>query len=107
MLCILYVVSVECASVIAINARSAVKLGRMTIGKDPLLILILAASAIVTAWTEKEILWIFLGFGLLALIAKAWLPSRKTTRVLSLGPWLGWLVAGLGGPGAGGWRRIT
>src|SRR5262247_1443586 len=40
------------AAVIAIIARSAVKLGRMTIGKDVLLILILAASAIVTAWTE-------------------------------------------------------
>jgi len=95
------------AAVIAIIARSAVKLGRMTIGKDPLLILILAASAIVTAWTEKEILWIFLGFGLLALIAKAWLPSRKTTRVLSLGPWLGWLVAGMGGPAPGELWRIA
>jgi chromate transporter len=95
------------AAVIAIIARSAVKLGRMTIGKDPLLILILAASALVTAWTEKEILWVFLGFGVLALIVKAWLRSRKTTTVLSLGPWLGWLVAGMGGPAPGELWRIA
>ncbi len=95
------------AAVIAIIARSAVKLGRMTIGKDPLLILILAASAIVTAWTEKEILWVFLGFGFLALIVKAWLPSRTTTTVLSLGPSLGWLVAGMGGPAPGELWRIA
>jgi chromate transporter len=86
------------AAVIAIIARSAVKLGRMTIGKDPLLISILAASAIVTAWTEREILWVFLGFGLLTLIAKAWRPSRETTTVLTLGPFFGWLVAGMAGP---------
>src|ERR1700687_6026742 len=95
------------AAVIAIIARSAVKLGRMTIGKDPLLILILAASAAVTAWTEREILWVFLGFGLLALVVKAWLPSRKTTTVLSLGPFFGWLVAGMGGPAPGELWRIA
>jgi len=95
------------AAVIAIIARSAVKLGRMTIGKDWLLIVILAASAIVTAWTEKEIIWVFLGFGLLALIAKAWRPSPKSTTVLSLGPWLSWLVAGMGGPAPGELWRIA
>ncbi len=95
------------AAVIAIIARSAVKLGRMTIGKDLLLILILTASAIVTAWTEKEILWVFLGFGLLALIMKAWLPSRKSTSLLSLSPWLSWLVAGMGGPASGELWRIA
>ncbi len=95
------------AAVIAIIARSAVKLGRMTVGKDPLLIFILVASALVTAWTEKEILWVFLGFGLLALIAKGWLPSRKTTTALSIGPWLGWLVAGLRGPNPGELWRIA
>jgi len=95
------------AAVIAIIARSAVKLGRLTIGKDPLLILILAASALVTAWTEKEIIWVFLGFGFLALIAKTWLPSHKTTTVLSIGPWLGWLMAGLRGPNPGELWRIA
>jgi chromate transporter len=95
------------AAVIAIIARSAVKLGRLTSGKDPLLILILTVSAVVTAWTEKEIIWVFLGFGLLALIAKAWLPTRKTTTVLSLGPWLGGLAAGMGGPAPGELWRIA
>ena len=95
------------AAVIAIIARSAVKLGRMTIGKDLLLIVILAASAIVTAWTEKEIIWVFLGFGLLALIVKAWIPSAKSTTLLSLGPCLSWLVAGMSGPAPGELWRIA
>ena len=95
------------AAVIAIIARSAVKLGRMTIGKDPLLLFILVSSAVVTAWTEKEILWVFLGFGFLALIVKAWLPSRKTPTVLSLSPWLAWLVAGMNGPAPGELWRIA
>lgn len=95
------------AAVIAIIARSAVKLGRMTIGKDPLLVLILVASAIVTAWTEKEIIWVFLGFGGLALIVKALLPSRNSTAVLSLGPFLGWWVGGMSGPAPGELWKIA
>jgi len=48
-----------------------------------------------------------LGFGLLALVVKAWLPSRRSTTVLSLGPWLSWLVAGMGGPAPGELWRIA
>src|SRR5712692_5763921 len=43
------------AAVIAIIARSAVKLVRLTIAKDWLLWLIFSFSAIVTAWTESEV----------------------------------------------------
>src|SRR5262245_61129503 len=95
------------AAVIAIIARSALKLGRMTVAKDPLLIAILTASALLTAWTEKEILWVFLGFGALALIARTWRSKPATTSMLAVGPWLSWLTAGMHGPAAGELWRIT
>lgn len=59
------------AAVIAIIARSALKLVKMALGKDRLLWVLFAASAIVTAWTESEIIWLFLGSGLVALVARA------------------------------------
>src|SRR6266496_520141 len=43
------------AAVIAIIVRSAAKLVKMTLGKDALLWVVFAASAITTAWTESEI----------------------------------------------------
>ena len=49
------------AAVIAIIARSALKLVKMTLGKDRLLWALFAASAVATAWTESEIIWLFLG----------------------------------------------
>jgi chromate transporter len=95
------------AAVIAIIARSAVKLGRMTIGKDPLLIAILAASALLTAWTEKEILWVFLGFGALALFVKTGFGGRRSSAALSLAPLLLLLTTGLSGPAPGELWRIS
>src|SRR5262245_37539840 len=95
------------AAVIAIIARSALKLGRMTVAKDPLLIAILTASALLTAWTEKEILWVFLGFGALALIARTWRSKPATASMLAVGPWLSWLTTGMHGPAAGELWRIT
>ena len=49
------------AAVIAIIARSALKLVKMTLGKDRLLWVLFAVSALATAWTESEIVWLFLG----------------------------------------------
>ena len=73
------------AAVIAIMARSAVKLTRLTLGRHPLLWALFAVAALVTAWTESEIVWVFLGAGLVALVARAW-PLTRTPRVaLSLG----------------------
>ncbi len=48
------------AAVIAIIARSAVKLVELTLARDRLLWGIFAASAFVTAWTESDIVWLFL-----------------------------------------------
>ena len=64
------------AAVIGIIARSAFKLTKLTLGKDKLLWGIFAVLAISTAWTSREIIWLFLLGGVVALLVKA-LPSRK------------------------------
>jgi chromate transporter len=91
------------AAVIAIIARSAFKLAKMTVGKDAVLIALLAISAIVTAWTEKEIIWIFLGCGVVALLVKAWRQAAPATAAFV--PL--WLIGGLHGPQAGELWRIA
>src|SRR5205823_4613677 len=95
------------ASVIAIIVRSAWKLGKMTVGKDRLLIGILAASGLVTAITEKEIIWIFLGAGMLALAVQMLRTRQATTAALSVVPFLAWFVTGMRGPGSGELWRIA
>ena len=59
------------AAVIAIIARSAIKLVRGTVGKDWLLWTIFAALAITTAWTQSEIVWMFILCGVIAMLVKA------------------------------------
>ncbi|MBI3770746.1 MAG: chromate transporter [Deltaproteobacteria bacterium] len=88
------------AAVIAIIARSAYKLVRMTVGKDRLLTALFAVSAIVTAWTESELVWVFFLCGVIALFVNA--PPRFSGRTVSvLAPWP-WLVSGLHGPAVEG-----
>src|SRR5690349_3174078 len=88
------------AAVIAIIARSAWKLVRMTVGKDRLLTGLFAASALVTAWTESELVWVFVLCGIVALAVNA--PPRFGRRTVAvLAPWP-WLVSGLHGPAADG-----
>ncbi|MFL5422677.1 MAG: chromate transporter [Myxococcales bacterium] len=86
------------AAVIAIIARSAAKLVKLTLERDRLLWLIFLVSAIVTGWTEKEILWIFLAGGLAAMLVRTppgWLRLGGGTAML-LAPT--WLLSGLDGP---------
>lgn len=59
------------AAVIAIIARSALKLVKMTLANDRLLWALFGASAIVTAWTESEIVWLFLGSGVVAMLLRS------------------------------------
>ena len=59
------------AAVIAIIARSAIKLVRTTVGKDWLLWGIFVALAITTAWTKSEVVWLFILCGLIAMLIKA------------------------------------
>ena len=59
------------AAVIAIIARSAMKLIRGTVGKDWLLWAIFAVLAVTTAWTQSEIVWLFILSGIIAMLIKA------------------------------------
>src|SRR5256885_1543407 len=73
------------AAVIGIIARSAFKLTKLTLGKDKLLWGIFAVLAVSTAWTSREIVWLFLLGGLVNLFAKAFpsrLPVRSTVPLL-------------------------
>jgi chromate transporter len=75
------------AAVIGIIARSAFKLTKLTLGKDKLLWGIFTVLAASTAWTSREIIWLFLLGGFVALFAKT--PSRiqlKSTASLVFAP---------------------
>jgi chromate transporter len=67
------------AAVIGIIARSAFKLTKLTLGKDKLLWGIFAVLAVSTAWTSREIIWLFLLGGVVTLIVKAF-PARAQAR---------------------------
>ena len=85
------------ASVIAIIVRSAVKLVRMTLGKDVLLWFLFLASAVITAWSESEIVWVFVLSGVAALCIKA--PPRLGRKAVAsaIMPLPAWLLSGLHG----------
>src|SRR5215470_9580745 len=86
------------AAVIGIIARSAFKLAKLTLAKDKLLWGIFLALALSTAWTSREIIWLFLLGGLVAMLVKAMptrLPVRSTAISLLAPGTLG--VAGAGG----------
>lgn len=78
------------AAVIAIIARSAWKLVRSTLGKDALLWTLFAVCGVVTAWTETEIVWLFVLCGLVA-----W--------AVRMAPRLGWGSASLAFPLGWSW----
>jgi chromate transporter len=83
------------AAVIAIIARSAYKLTRSTLGRDAVLWVLFAVSAVVTAWTESEIVWLFVLCGVAALVWRRGLAWRATAAAIA--PWP-WLLTGLHGP---------
>jgi chromate transporter len=73
------------AAVIAIIARSAFKLTKLTLGKDKSLWGIFTVLAVSTAWTSQEIIWLFLLGGVVNLLANAFpnrLPARSTMPLL-------------------------
>jgi len=72
------------AAVIGIIARSAVKLTKLTLGKDKLLWGIFAVLAISTAWTSREIIWLFLLGGVVTLLVKAFPNRSQVARSASL-----------------------
>ncbi len=66
------------AAVIGIIAMSAYKLTAKNIGKDKLLWVIFLVSAGVTVITKSEVVWVFLGAGVLAWLLRA--PPRWLSR---------------------------
>lgn len=90
------------AAVIAIIARSALKLTRLTLTKDWLLWGLFCISAFVTAWTESEIVWVFVLCGVVALLLKAPPFVGSWPVMLALVPWPTWSLTGLHGPASGG-----
>jgi chromate transporter len=83
------------SAVIAIIARSVVKLSKLTLARDKLLWSVFGVSAIVTAWTESEIIWLFFAAGAVTLLIKA-PPKHVRSSVAGFAPL--WLLAGLHGP---------
>jgi len=85
------------AAVIAIIAWSAARLARATLGRDRLLWGLFAVSLIVTAWTAREIIWLFLASGLIPLLARARARPSMSTKTLLVAPWPAWFTSGLTG----------
>ena len=88
------------AAVIGIIVRAAYKLTTLTIKRDVLLWIIFGVLGVTTAWTEEEIVWLFLLGGVAALLVRA--PPERLLRLarhkgihLSLLPWIS-LTQGLG-----------
>ncbi len=70
------------AAVIGIIVRAAYKLIKLTLEKDAGLWAIFLVLAVVTAATQSEIAWLFLGAGLIYMLVKA--PPWKWTHRLSV-----------------------
>jgi chromate transporter len=70
------------AAVIAIVARSAVRLARTTIARDRLLWALFLVNAAVTMWTESELVLLFIGSGVVRFVATA--PRLTGTRAACL-----------------------
>ncbi|MDB4881338.1 MAG: chromate transporter, chromate ion transporter family [Gemmatimonadetes bacterium] len=81
------------AAVIAIIGHSALRLTRKTVGTDRLLWGIVIANAILTAVTEREIVWVIVASGLLVLLIRT---MPRASAVMALIP--AWTLTGLRGP---------
>ncbi len=82
------------AAVVAILARSAYKLTRTTLKTDFLLWVLFTVSAITTAWTKSEIIWLFVLCGVVAMTVKTRLPAAAALFPSGLT----WLTTGIHGP---------
>ena len=70
------------AAVIGIVVRSAVKLTRVTVGRDRLLWALCVVSAVATVWTESEMVLLFIASGVVTLLAAT--PGLTRVRAASL-----------------------
>ncbi len=77
------------AAVIAIIANSASRLVRKTVGRDRMLWGIVATNAVVTAWTEVELVWLIAMCGVLVLaVREAPRMGGVVAASVSIPPWL-------------------
>jgi chromate transporter len=74
------------AAVIAIIARSAVRLARMTLGRERLLWSIFAVCAITTAWWEQEYIVLIAACGVVAMLARAGRTGGSVYTTAMLAP---------------------
>lgn len=88
------------AAVIAIIVRSALKLVRATLKKDWLLWVLFVVLTVTTAWTESEIVWLFILCGFVAMLVRA--PPRfgaasgTAATLIGIGPFVGGLHGAAG-----------
>ena len=75
------------AAVIAIIARSVGKLVKLTLKRDRLLWALFLVLAVTTAWTEQEIVWLFLAAGVIAVAVRSRQPPAPGAAA-ALMPWL-------------------
>jgi chromate transporter len=82
------------AAVIALIARSAWKLMRSTLGRDAAAWSVFAVSAVVTGWTESELVWLFVAGGLAVLVVRT---RPAVAGLTAIAPWP-LLLSGVHGP---------
>jgi len=73
------------AAVIGIIARSAFKLTKITLGRDRLLWAIFIVLAVSTAWTSREVIWLFLLGGVIAMLVKSFPARARVGSATGLG----------------------
>ncbi len=82
------------AAVIAVIARSSVKLVKLTLRRDALLWTVFLVNAAAVAITESEIIWLFLAGGLAVFLGRGGLPGGPSATVAGIAlP--AWLAAGV------------
>lgn len=74
------------AAVIAIIARSAIKLIKTSVKRDKLLWAVFLVLALSTAVTEKEIIWLFLAGGFLVMVVRTDFSALRRRPALCLVP---------------------
>jgi len=84
------------AAVIAIVARSALKLTRTVLGRDRLLWCLFAISALTTAWREAEVVVLFVFSGAIAMMMRTSVRDAKSLGAAAIGyPWMAASFAGV------------
>jgi chromate transporter len=89
------------AAVIGIIARSAWKLSKSTLGSKRLSWVLFLVTAVVTVWTESEVVWLFIGAGVIAVAMRMLVQSQGigAGSVFAMAPWM---FTGLNGPAPDG-----